>query len=109
MTASVVAMHDDSVTIPSDLLGPLTLPSNEIVRFPGGLYGFPACRTGSAAALRGHGILLQLREHANVLRSTAVVLLASAEQFTVHALALSEVRRQAFALEEVDDDTGLCA
>ena len=56
MTASVVAMHDDSLTIPSDLLGPLTLPSSEIVRFPGGLYGFPECRTFALAPAAREGV-----------------------------------------------------
>ena len=45
MTASMVAPHEESLMISSDLLGPLTIPSNEMVRFPGGLYGFPECRT----------------------------------------------------------------
>lgn len=39
------AVTDDRLTIASDLLGPLTIAPAELVRFPGGLYGFPECRT----------------------------------------------------------------
>lgn len=45
MSASVAAVTDDVLTVSSDLLGPLQIPANEIVRFPAGLYGFPECRT----------------------------------------------------------------
>jgi len=45
MSASMAAVAIDTLTISSDLLGPITIPSNDIVRFPGGLYGFPECRT----------------------------------------------------------------
>jgi flagellar assembly factor FliW len=44
MTATAPA-PDDLVTLPSDVLGPLTLARTELVTFPGGLYGFPQCRS----------------------------------------------------------------
>lgn len=34
-----------SMTVPSDLLGPLTVASNELINFPAGLFGFPECRS----------------------------------------------------------------
>ena len=45
MSALVIPMQDERVTIASDLLGAITLPTIEIVRLPAGLYGFPECRT----------------------------------------------------------------
>lgn len=44
MSASVAVAPEDTLTIASDLLGSITLPASEIVRFPAGLYGFPDCR-----------------------------------------------------------------
>lgn len=45
MSTSVAAAPDEHLTIASDLLGPLTIAARDIVRFPGGLYGFPECRS----------------------------------------------------------------
>lgn len=56
MSASAAAVTDDRLTIASDLLGPLTIPANEIVRFPGGLYGFPECRTFALAPAAREGL-----------------------------------------------------
>jgi len=44
MIASVAAAPEHTLTIASDLLGSITIPSTEVVRFPAGLYGFPECR-----------------------------------------------------------------
>jgi flagellar assembly factor FliW len=44
MTTSVAHPSGERLTIPSDVLGAVTVPANEIVRFPDGLYGFPECR-----------------------------------------------------------------
>jgi len=44
MSTPVAATLDDRLTISSDLLGALEIPAHDIVRFPGGLYGFPECR-----------------------------------------------------------------
>lgn len=44
MSNSVATAPDDRLTISSDLLGPLDVAASDIVRFPGGLYGFPECR-----------------------------------------------------------------
>ena len=45
MTAPFAATHDRA-TLPlaSDLLGTLTVKTQDLVRFPDGLYGFPQCR-----------------------------------------------------------------
>ena len=45
MSALVAAMPDDTLTLASDLLGSITIPAHEILRFPTGLYGFPECRS----------------------------------------------------------------
>jgi flagellar assembly factor FliW len=44
MSMSVAVASDERLTIPSDVLGPVSIARNEIVQFPGGLYGFPECR-----------------------------------------------------------------
>jgi flagellar assembly factor FliW len=44
MSIPLATIADDRLTVSSDLLGPLVVQSNDIVRFPGGLYGFPECR-----------------------------------------------------------------
>lgn len=43
MTAPAAEVHEERLTISSDLLGPITVAQAEIIRFPGGLYGFPEC------------------------------------------------------------------
>lgn len=45
MTAPLAVMDDDTLTIASDLLGSITIPAHEIIRFSTGLYGFPECRS----------------------------------------------------------------
>ncbi len=45
MSATMVTVHDERLTVSSDLLGSLTIRANEVIRFPGGLYGFPECRS----------------------------------------------------------------
>ena len=44
MTAAVAPAQDAFVSVASDLLGALTIPAHEVIRFPAGLYGFPECR-----------------------------------------------------------------
>ena len=44
MSMSVAMASDERLTIPSDLLGAVSIARKEIVKFPGGLYGFPECR-----------------------------------------------------------------
>lgn len=61
---SAAAVTDDRLTIASDLLGPLTVASSELVRFPGGLYGFPECRTFVLAPAARDGLFwLQSAEY----------------------------------------------
>jgi flagellar assembly factor FliW len=45
MSALVAEMPEDTLTLASDLLGSITIPAHEILRFPTGLYGFPECRS----------------------------------------------------------------
>ena len=45
MSASATLVHEDTLTLASDLLGSITIPARDIVRFPTGLYGFPECRS----------------------------------------------------------------
>jgi flagellar assembly factor FliW len=45
MTMPVALAPDERLTIPSDVLGSVSIAANEIVRFPDGLYGFPECRS----------------------------------------------------------------
>jgi flagellar assembly factor FliW len=42
--SAAATVTDDRLSIASDLLGPLTIAPSDLVRFPGGLYGFPECR-----------------------------------------------------------------
>ncbi|MEP7382324.1 MAG: flagellar assembly protein FliW [Gemmatimonadota bacterium] len=44
MSIPVAIAPADRLTISSDILGALEIPATDIVRFPGGLYGFPECR-----------------------------------------------------------------
>lgn len=44
MSMPVAIASDGRLTIPSDLLGAVSIARNEIVKFSGGLYGFPECR-----------------------------------------------------------------
>ncbi len=44
MSIPVATVPQDRLTISSDLLGALEVEASDIVRFPGGLYGFPECR-----------------------------------------------------------------
>lgn len=45
MTTGTPSVTGESLTIASDLLGTITLAPHDVLRFPGGLYGFPECRT----------------------------------------------------------------
>lgn len=45
MSISVVLEPEDTLTLASDLLGSISIPAHEILRFPSGLYGFPECRS----------------------------------------------------------------
>jgi len=44
MSIPIAAALNNRLSISSELLGPFEIPSSDIVRFPGGLYGFPECR-----------------------------------------------------------------
>jgi flagellar assembly factor FliW len=55
MSASAT-VTDEPLTIASDLLGSLTVSPAELVRFPGGLYGFPECRTFVLAPAAREGL-----------------------------------------------------
>jgi flagellar assembly factor FliW len=44
MSNSVATVPQDRLSISSDLLGALDVQASDVVRFPGGLYGFPECR-----------------------------------------------------------------
>jgi flagellar assembly factor FliW len=45
-----------TVTIHSDLLGPLTVPAQDLVAFPVGLFGFPECRSFALVAAERDGM-----------------------------------------------------
>ncbi len=45
MTLPVAMPLSDDVSLRSELLGELTLPREELLTFPAGIFGFPECRT----------------------------------------------------------------
>ena len=46
MTSSAACLMDleSDILVASDLLGPLTVPADELIEFPSGIFGFPECR-----------------------------------------------------------------
>jgi flagellar assembly factor FliW len=46
MTSSAACLMDQEsdMLVTSDLLGPLTVPVDEVIEFPSGIFGFPECR-----------------------------------------------------------------
>jgi len=44
MSLNAALAFEPSMTVHSDLLGPLTVAPEDVVRFPSGLFGFPECR-----------------------------------------------------------------
>lgn len=51
--------------VPSDILGPLTVPEEEVFRFPSGLFGLPDCRSFVMVSAEREGLYwLQSVEHA---------------------------------------------
>ncbi|MEP6691887.1 MAG: flagellar assembly protein FliW [Gemmatimonadaceae bacterium] len=43
-SAAAALVPSVDVLVHSDLLGPLSIPADEIITFPAGLFGFPECR-----------------------------------------------------------------
>lgn len=60
--------HEDLVQVPSDVLGPLSVTPDRILRFPDGLLGFPDCREFVLVAAAREGTYwLQSSEHASLI------------------------------------------
>ncbi|MEO6444777.1 MAG: flagellar assembly protein FliW [Gemmatimonadaceae bacterium] len=64
MSVMAVAQQQEPCTISSDLLGPIQVPAGEVICFPGGLYGFPECRSFALVPAAREGLFwLQSAEY----------------------------------------------
>lgn len=62
MTAAVALQIPPSLVVASELLGPVTVEADAVLRFPAGILGFPDCRS--------FALLAPEREHVYWLQST---------------------------------------
>lgn len=86
--SAFATVNDDCQTVASDLLGPLTVPRAELVRFPGGLYGFPECRTFVLAPAARDGLFwLQSAEYS----ALSFLLVDPFAQFPAYHIDLDDV------------------
>lgn len=102
MSAAAALAYDAStrMIVASDLLGPLEVDADEVIRFPAGLFGFPDCREFVLVPAERDGLFwIQSVEHGTL----AFLLADPFLHFEGYAVDLPAADRAELAVEDAAD------